>query len=123
MEPNNLEISLRKLKSKGITKGEVASELGITPGHLSKLISGDKNLTERFVAAYNKKYGHIASLGHADKVLHGGIPNEITPEMAVIKALLRDYAEFKSSVVKNMSPESIQDEINDKANTLLKALR
>lgn len=123
MEPSNLEVSLRQLKSNGITKGVVASEMGITAGHLSKLISGEKNITERFIVAYNKKYGHIAPIGNLAKGLPGRIPNEITPEMAVIKALLRDYAEFKSSIVKNASPENIQDEINDKANMLLKALR
>lgn len=52
----DLEKALRILKSKGIAKGEVAKRLKITPGYLSKMISGEKPVTQSVVDVLLKEY-------------------------------------------------------------------
>ena len=52
----DLEKALRILKSKGIAKGEVAKRLEITPGYLSKMISGEKPVTQSVVDVLLKEY-------------------------------------------------------------------
>jgi DNA-binding phage protein len=39
------------LRSEGITRTELAKRMGITPGRVSQILSGDENLTLRTIAA------------------------------------------------------------------------
>jgi transcriptional regulator with XRE-family HTH domain len=54
----DLDKALRILKIKKITKGQVAERLGYDSSYLSKLISGEKPLTEQFLNAFMKEFGN-----------------------------------------------------------------
>lgn len=53
----DLDKALRILKTNKITKGQVADKLGYDSSYLSKLISGEKPLTDQFLTAFMKEYG------------------------------------------------------------------
>jgi hypothetical protein len=53
----DLEKALRILKSQKITKGEVAKTTGYESTYLSKMISGERPLTEQFYTIFMKEYG------------------------------------------------------------------
>lgn len=53
----DLDKALRILKTNKITKGQVAEKLGYDSSYLSKLISGEKPLTDQFLSAFMKEYG------------------------------------------------------------------
>jgi transcriptional regulator with XRE-family HTH domain len=47
----------RELKKRGVSKGEVAEKIGITQPYLSKVLSGEKPITDSFMAGLHKFYG------------------------------------------------------------------
>lgn len=53
----DLEKSIRILKSRKITKEQVADRMGISRGYLSKVINGKKPLTQTFVDLFAKEFG------------------------------------------------------------------
>ena len=57
MDKSELNILLRKLKSDGIKKGDVAKSMGIGSGHLSDMLAGRKTITEDFSIAFYAEYG------------------------------------------------------------------
>jgi transcriptional regulator with XRE-family HTH domain len=52
----DLEKALRILKTKKITKETVAKITGVTPGYISKMLSGDKPITQSFIDVFLKEY-------------------------------------------------------------------
>jgi len=53
----DIEKYLRVLKSRGITKGDVAAALSITPSYLSKIISNEKPLTDTILKNLTAEFG------------------------------------------------------------------
>lgn len=53
----DLEKALRILKSQKITKGEVAKTTGYESTYLSKMISGERPVSEQFYSIFMKEYG------------------------------------------------------------------
>lgn len=45
-----------ELKKEGISKGDVATKIGITQSYLSKMLSGEKPITDSFKGGMNKYY-------------------------------------------------------------------
>ena len=59
---NKLDECLRILKSKGITKGMVAKKMSISPGHLSRMISGKEPITEKNIERFNALFNEWTTL-------------------------------------------------------------
>jgi transcriptional regulator with XRE-family HTH domain len=53
----DLEKALRILKTRKITKDAVAKTTGVSPGYISKMLSGDKPLSQSFIDVFLKEYG------------------------------------------------------------------
>ncbi len=54
----DLEKSLRILKSKRITKEKVAKVTNVTPGYISKMLSGAKPISQNFIDIFLKEFGN-----------------------------------------------------------------
>jgi transcriptional regulator with XRE-family HTH domain len=57
MSPVTLRELFIEFKKRGISKGEVARSIGITDTYLSKVISGEKPITDSFRGGLSKYYG------------------------------------------------------------------
>ena len=55
---NDFEYCLRILKSRGITKGEVAQRMSLSSGHLSRMISGKEPMTRTNIDLFNNLFGN-----------------------------------------------------------------
>lgn len=60
---NNMQADLGtfflELKKQGVTKGDVANKIGISPTYLSKVISEEKPMTDSLASALHKNYGSV----------------------------------------------------------------
>jgi plasmid maintenance system antidote protein VapI len=59
MSPVTLRELFIEFKKRGISKGEVAKSIGITDTYLSKVISGEKPITDSFRGGLSRYYGKI----------------------------------------------------------------
>jgi plasmid maintenance system antidote protein VapI len=55
---NALDDLFRELKKDGVGKGDVAQKIGINATYLSKMLSGEKPVTDSFTSALHKYYGN-----------------------------------------------------------------
>ena len=86
-----LDDIFRKYKKEGVTKGDVARLLVMDQGYLSKIIHGEKPLTEKNAELINEKYGHIAKV-NATKAL---TISELNEKM---NSMRREFDDFKIKV-------------------------
>lgn len=92
MVSNDIKEAFRILKRKGILAGEIALELSISEGYLSKIKNGSEGLSEDNLVAFNKKYGQYITLDHTliNEKPRGRKPNS-TPKGSILRKAPSDH--------------------------------
>lgn len=98
----NIELAVRHLKSKGISKGEIAEKLSITPSHLSRIISGSVSLTDNLIYALNKSYGNELEDLNTDTDL-----KLVNREVSVLSEPDKNYLQHRQDLKNNAQWEGI----------------
>jgi transcriptional regulator with XRE-family HTH domain len=107
MSPVTLRELFIEFKKRGISKGEVAKTIGITDTYLSKVISGEKPITDSFKGGLSKYYGKTLKEIGIDistiKTEPGYKTTEGQKEQLVMEAPAIEYNQPIIQVVLNLS--------------------
>lgn len=119
----DLEKALRILKTKKITKEAVAKTTGVTPGYISKMLSGDKPLSQSFIDVFLKEYASelegIELIEFSDKkmlIAQLALQAKVEVLTKISLALIRSLGEVSSV----HSGKGLKDILNKETKVLLR---
>jgi transcriptional regulator with XRE-family HTH domain len=120
----DLEKSLRILKSKRITKEKVAEQTGVSPGYISKMLSGAKPLSQSYIDVFLKEYaseleGEVLIESSDKKTMISIIALEAQVEaltklsLALIKILVKTTGKTLDDLIEEKPSKEMLNTFND----------